>query len=346
MSKQVNTIQIERFLERKYLTRDVVITSSFLSLFLVIGFFENNLILSDNGLGLFQHKSIWFFLITSVFVPFAIRQVLVEPSCSLEKNTIENIKAKFLEISQLPSTSVLFTVTRTVGFLCFVGNTLQNAHLFNHLPFDFWDSINYPISYGVTRLYKFYLFAHLIPIIVIYIYILLKAISELIILDDKDIKEYPALNDKHLNSLCDMGLNVMLILIIPFIISSIVVYLTHDRFDPTTVTTFIVAFACTVGSMLMYMLMVKNFYISMLKYSQKNIQMIDYQLAKIHKYILFTHFRGHNNVKLDACLKKEKYLYQIKQRIEVQRKYPLATKAICTSIAPMVPALIKIAFNF
>lgn len=346
MNKQVNTIQIEIFLERKYLTRNAVITISFLSLFLVIGFFEKNLILPCNGLGLFQHKSIWFFLITGVIVPFAIRQVLVEPSCGLEKNTVENIKAKFLEISQRPSTSVFFAITRTVGFLCFVGNTLQNAHIFNHLPFDFWDSINYPISYGVTRLYKFYLFAYLIPIIVIYIYVLLKAISELIILDDKDIKEYPALNDKHLNSLCNMGLNVLLILIIPFIISSIIVYLTHDRFDPTTITTFIVAFTCTVGSMLMYMLMVKNFYISMAKYSQKNIQTIDYQLAKIHKYILFTNFCGQNSAKLDACLKKEEYLYQIKERIEAQRKYPLAIKAICTSIAPMMPALIKIAFNF
>lgn len=346
MNKQVNIIQIERFLERKYLIRDVAITISFLGLFLVIGFFEKNLILPGNGLGLFQHKTIWFFLLTNVFAPFAIRRVLVEPSCSLEKNTVENIKTKFGEISQLRFTSVLFTIVRMVGFLCFVGNTLQNAHIFNHLPFDFWDSISFPISYGVTRLYKFYLFAHFIPIIVIYIYVLLKAISELIILDDEDIKEYPALNDRHLNSLCNMGLNVMLILIIPFIISSIIVYLTHDRFDPTTVATFIIAFTCTVGSTLMYMLMVKNFYISMSKYSQKNIQMIDFQLAKIHKYILFTHFRRQNSAKLEACLKKEKYLYQIKERIEVQRKYPLIIKAICTSIAPIVPALIKIAFNF
>lgn len=171
MNKQVNIIQIERFLERKYLIRDVAITISFLGLFLVIGFFEKNLILPGNGLGLFQHKTIWFFLLTNVFAPFAIRRVLVEPSCSLEKNTVENIKTKFGEISQLRFTSVLFTIVRMVGFLCFVGNTLQNAHIFNHLPFDFWDSISFPISYGVTRLYKFYLFAHFIPIIVIYIYL-------------------------------------------------------------------------------------------------------------------------------------------------------------------------------
>mgnify|MGYP001060926717 CR=1 FL=1 len=345
MNKQVNTIQIERFLERKFLIRDTVITGSFLCLFLVIGFFEKNLMLPGDGLGLFQHKTIWIFLLMSVFVPLAIRQVLAEPNCVLEKNTVENIKTKFLTISQLPSTSVLFTTARTVGFLCFVGNTLQNAYIFNRLPFDFWDSINYPISYGVTRLYKFYLFACLIPIIIIYVYILLKAIAKLIILDDNEIKDYPALNDKHLNNLCNLGLNVMLILIIPVIISSIVVYMTHDRFDPTTVTTFIVAFTCTVGSMLMYMLMVKNYHISMSKYSQKNIRKIDFQLAKIHEYILFTHFHRHNSAKLDAYLKKEKYLYQIKERIELQRKYPLAAKAICTSIAPMVPALIKIAFN-
>lgn len=162
------------------------------------------------------------FLLTNFFVPFAIRRVFVEPSCSLEKNTVENIKTKFGKISQLPFTSVLFTIVRTVGFLCFVGNTLQNAHIFNHLPFDFWDSISFPIRHSVTRLYKFYLFAHFIPKIIIYIYVLFKAISELIILDDEDIKEYPALNDRHLNSLCNMGLNVMLILIIPFIISSII----------------------------------------------------------------------------------------------------------------------------
>ena len=343
--KQKNLIKIDRFFNKKYLKSDSLISLTFLILFLVVGWFESNWFLPNNSLGILEHKNIWFFLFINFFIPIIVSQSFKILEFNIPKNAIKKLKSNFKEISESKITIILQQFAKAAGFCCFIGNSLQNAHLINQLPFDYWDSINYPISYITSRFYKLYLFVFFIPVVLVYGFILLKAIQKTIENNIKTSETSLAENCEQINILCNFGLDILLVLIIPFIILSIVVYSIHDRLDITTISTMVASGVCTLTALIVYAFLIKSFYINISQFKRENIKKINSQLSKIHRYVLSYRFGVDSDRALDAYLKKEECLSRIKENIDSISKYPHILKAIFTIVSPMIPSFIKLLFT-
>lgn len=346
MYNQNNMIKIERFIEIKYLKKDFIIVFSYITLFLIFGFIEKNLFLPDDGLGLLEHITIWIFLVINLIIPFFININFRILEKNINQGTFDKLKIFFIENTKYKSIIVLLNFTITIGFCCFVGNSLQNAHIINTLPFDYWDSINYIMCFVMSRLYKFYLFVYFIPVTLVYVFVLIKSISNLLVITEDEMAEYPIKNYMQLNILCDFGLNTLLTILIPIILFSCSVYLVHNRIDITTITTMIVAVVSALVFFIMYILLIKKFYLSVIKYKKKHIEEIDLQLSKIHQAIVKSSFNKKNSNELDSYLKKEKYLWDCRERINKISKYPLIIKAIFTILSPLIPTFLKIFLSF
>lgn len=178
------------------------------------------------------------------------------------------------------------------------------------------------------------------PTVLVYIHILIKSVSKLVVISD--MKKYPIANLAQLNALCNFGLKILLTILLPFIAFSIAVYLIHERFDITTGTTIAISIICTAIYLSMYILLIKNFRASLAKYKRNHLKQINEKLSKIHRYILESRFYEMDSEKLEICLKEEKYLWEIKEKIEKQSNFPHAIKALVTSIFPLIPTFIKI----
>ena len=174
MNRPQNIIEFSRFTDKKSVRNDFRIALGFLAIFLIVGLIEKNWILPNDGLGLLQHKNIWIFLLINLISPFIISKTVKTLECNIDAITFENLKNVFRDNAKLKAIAVLQHFAQAIGFCCFVGNSLQNAYIINQLPFDYWDSINYILSYIISRVYKLYLFAYFIPTVLIYIFILLK----------------------------------------------------------------------------------------------------------------------------------------------------------------------------
>lgn len=333
-------IQIERFSEGKMIKKDLLIPILFLSSFLIIGFLEKNLILPGNGLGLFQHKSIWIFLAINILLPITIKNCFSALNCRIDAQSINVLKAEFANVSSLKSTELLVQFSRVAGFCFFIGNTLQNAKVINQLPFDYWDAIKYPISYIVSRAYKLYLFPLFIPDLILYIFVLMKSVAKLVVIREAD--KYPIANYTQIKVFCTFGTNIILALVIPVVISSVEVYLVHDRFDVTTIATILVSFLCAIISLFMYISLIKNYYVSLSDYKKNHIKQIDSRLAEIHHYFLGHTHEDAESSKLEMLLKEEEYLSRVKEDIETQNKFPSVIKALITSVTPLLPTIVKI----
>lgn len=337
-------IQFERFTEQKHLKWDAFLPIVFCSSFLAVGLFEKNLILPQNGKGLLQHENIWMFLTLNFLLPILISKFIKKAECDIDKSTYIDLKKKFTDISHRNFTIFLFNLFRVIGFIIFIFNSLQNANLINKLPFDFWDSINYPLCYVVSRVHKFYFFSHFIPTMLLYAYILIVSLSKLIESSGDKFISYPIKNYVELNVLCNLGLDILLTIVISFTAFCLIVYSIHNRFDITTITTIIISVGCSGITILMYMLLAKNYYVRISNYVKKNIKKIDTQLSEIHQYVLKTQVSQVCDSQLDTCLKREGYLSLVKEKLEKQSKIPCTVKAIVTALIPIIPSIIKV-FN-
>lgn len=340
-----NTLKIERFVEKKYIKFDCIIVLLFTILFVTISVLENNLFLQNNGLGLFEHINVWIFLLANLLVPFVLNR-----NCKILQNNVDDdiftkLKDIFAQNAEHQSIKILSNFIVAIGFCFFVGNSLQNAHIINPLPFNYWDSSDYVISYIISRIYKLYLFAYFMPVTFVYTLLSIKSASELLRITDKEMEDYPLKNYMQLNALCNFGLNTLLTIIIPVLLFSGGIYLIHDRFDITTISTIIIATLSTFGLLILYIFLINKYYISVLKYKKIHIVQIDVELAKVHKNILDIKISERKNNMLDLYLKKEEYLWKCKERIEKISKFPLVVKAIITIISPLIPTLTKIVFS-
>lgn len=341
--RQKNTIKIDKFTNDRYLKKDSLIALIFLLVFLVVGKLESNWFLPNNGLGFLEHKNIWIFMLINFLVPIIINLSFKILKYNIDEDSIKKLTGNFEDISGSKAMTILQQFLQAVGFLCFVGNSLQNAHLINRLPFDYWDSINYLSSYIASRLYKLYLFVFFIPTVIIYSFILLKSVQKTIANNEKS--SYFVEDYEQVNALCNFGLNIMLILVIPFIILSVAVYSIHDRFDITTITTIIASGVCTLTALVVYAFLIKSFYIKISQYKRENIKKINVQLAKIHHHVLNYKLGVGCDKTLDVYLKKEECLCRIKENIDSISKCPHIVKAFFTIVSPMIPSFLKLLFT-
>lgn len=338
------TIKFDRFNEKKYIIIDLITVGSFAIWFIIIGLFEKNLFLPNEGLGLFEHINIWLFLTANILVPIIFSLNYKNMTNNVEQNVLDNLQNIFIQKSNNKRIKILYNLLTIIGFFFFVGNSLQNAHFINPLPFDFWDSIDFVISYMISRTYKLYLFAYFMPLAFVYAYILIISTSELLKITDAEMKEYPIKNYMQLNTLCKFGLDTLMIVIIPILLFSGGIYLVHDRLDITTISTIIITVLSIWGLLSLYILLSSKFYVSVIKYKKNHIMQIDSALSDIHQAILNIEVVENDSNKLELYLQKQDYLWNCREKIEKISELPLVVKAIITIITPLIPTLLKFLF--
>ncbi len=335
-------IKFDRFSGKKLLRKDFIIWIIFVILLFFCGILEKNLFLSGNGLGLLEHINVWIFIITNLMVPWFISRQISELERNINSVALKKLKKTFNKNANLPFTTIIFRLVKIVGFCYFVGNSLQNAHIINNLQFAYWDSIDYILSYIVSRIYKFYLFAYFFPTTLVYVYIFIQTISETLAITESDMEYYPIKNYIQLNFLCDMGLNLLLIIVFPFILLSSGIYLVHHRLDIVTISTLIISGVITAVFMYMYVLLIHNYHRSIIEYKRKHIAQIDFELFEIHKNIIKYDYSFPKHNSLEDILKRELYLRECKERILGISEFPLIIKAGVTILSPTIPTLIKL----
>ncbi len=345
MHRRSGIMEIERFMNKKHVTKDAIIVLAFIVIYILGSLFEQNLFLSDDGLGLLEHINIWIFLFANLIIPFMIYYLFKTLKYYIDMDNLNQLKETFRTISKHKVTKIIFDFATAVGFCCFVGNSLQNAKIINPLPFDYWDSSRYIVSYIISRVHKLYLFAYFIPCVLTYVFILINSISKLLVINENEMGEYPIKKHEQLSMLCNFGLNILLTITLPLILLSCGVYFVHARFDITSTTTIIISLVSTFICFGMYILLIKKFYTSITVYKKRHIEQINLQLAEIHQYILNAQFDENSYEKIDIYLKKEEYLMQAKENIEKMNKFPHIIKAIITSISPFIPTLFQNLFQ-
>lgn len=343
MDRQKKVIKFDRFLNPEIILKDIVVVFSFVVVFFIVCSIEKNLFLPNNGLGLLQHRNIWLFLLINVFIPILLYLIFKYLQNNLCQENWISLINEFKKNSELVSVRLLQTLLVTIGLCCFAGNTMQNANLINQLSFDYWDAIHYPISYITSRVYKLYLFAYFMPTILVYVFILIKSVSKLLEIPDEKMDEYPIENYEQLNILCNLGLNILLVMSISSMLLAGNIYTIHHRWDITTITSIIISFMGSTAFLGMYLYLIKNYRVSMIKYKKRKLEQIDIELAKINKYIIDSNPKSDND--LDIFIKKGKYLWKIKKKINNMSCFPYKIKGLFVSISPLAPTLLETVFQ-
>ncbi|MEI4392026.1 hypothetical protein V9Z07_10465, partial [Streptococcus suis] len=331
---------IKKYLEtpsmiRKYMSiQDTIIGIFIIFILIGCGFLDKNWILSNSGKGLFQHLNIWLFIVINIFQPLHFIASYKSITRKISKEFSSELQKKFLTDNIFYS--LITPLVYSVGFIVFLYNSLQNAGVLNHLPFDYWDNIKYGLSYLVSRIYKFYLYSWYFPRVSILVLKTIYSIAEILKISEHKIKRYPFEEYLELNILCNFGLNILTALSVPLLALFSGTYLVHNRIDSTVIFGGLISFGSSLFLLFIYFLMIKNYRISVLKYKNHHIKLIDQELSSVYDNII------NDGAVNNSILEKSKYLEHIKQKIETIDAYPLLIKAIITSFLPTIPMLIKI----
>jgi hypothetical protein len=206
-----------------------------------------------NGYGYFEHPGIFGWYLIQFIIPLVIYSTLKAASRSgkhyqavVTRNKVFSFQGRvfnpmvtFVRFGTPASRSV-FALLFLIGFAEFAWNTFQNLSPGKLAPLDFWDSIHFPFGYFVSRVYKFYVDALLLPSIVhIFAGIVWTNINVIRLLSrQKEVRLAPFNPDKY------GGFSFLANLILSPTISALlisglaffgVVY-THRTFDISTVT--------------------------------------------------------------------------------------------------------------
>ena len=163
------TIKFEKFENSTHIKKHCIIPILCTIAFIFSGTIQKNLFLPANNCGLFEHINIWIFLSTNIACPLLLYKLFSNLKKDLDEKTYSKLKKNFEKIEKYTLTQILKQFSRVIGFVFFVVNSLQNAKLINQLPFDYWDSSNYPLSYILSRIYKLYLFVYFIPYFLMFV---------------------------------------------------------------------------------------------------------------------------------------------------------------------------------
>jgi hypothetical protein len=144
---------------------------------LAAGAWDRSFVLAGRDVGLFEHPAIWAFLGVQVALPLAIRRSLINLARArpqirtITKGHVrpagESVVRPVLQFVELedPLSRTTAALFYGIGLVAFVWNTYQNQLPGVVVPYDFWDSKTYQAGFWVTRAYKLYLFAWLLPYI-------------------------------------------------------------------------------------------------------------------------------------------------------------------------------------
>ena len=127
-------------------------------------------------MGLIEHPAIWAFFCLQIALPLSLRRsirkllgtrVSLRDLGVLAGKPSGQLVDPILKFSDLQgkTTRLVATLLYCFGLTAFVWNTYQNQLPGIVVPYDFWDSKTYFWGFWITRIYKLYLFAWLLPYI-------------------------------------------------------------------------------------------------------------------------------------------------------------------------------------
>jgi len=142
--------------------------------FLVASTVDGSLILEGRNVGLLEHPAIWAFLVLQIALPLCIRRSIKKlQGTRLRGGEMMRLDGRCSDLILAPvgrflrlrgkESRVVATLIYCAGLSAFVWNTYQNQRPGLVVPYDFWDSRTYFWGFWITRVYKLYLFAWLLP---------------------------------------------------------------------------------------------------------------------------------------------------------------------------------------
>ena len=143
---------------------------------LVGSIIDGSLVLEGRNVGLLEHPTIWAFFSLQIALPISLRRstrkllrarTSLRALGALDANSSEQLIVPLLRFSTLRDGEARLVATAfyCFGLTAFVWNTYQNQLPGVVVPYDFWDSKTYFCGFWITRIYKLYLFAWLLPYI-------------------------------------------------------------------------------------------------------------------------------------------------------------------------------------
>lgn len=137
---------------------------------------DRSLFLEGRNVGLMEHPTIWAFLGLQIALPISLRRSTrkllkartnLRALGALDDRPSEQLIVPLLRFSTLRGRKARLVATAfyCFGLTAFVWNTYQNQRPGMVVPYDFWDSKSYFWGFWITRIYKLYLFAWLLPYI-------------------------------------------------------------------------------------------------------------------------------------------------------------------------------------
>lgn len=157
-----------------FATQCLIVTGVWMVILLAASAIDQNLVLPGRDVGFLEHPAAWGFLILQTAIPVSIGRTIRklrhlklengEISTDHEKESdliITSVK-EFLRLNTRGS-QLAVSLIYCVGIAALVWNSYQNQFPRIIVPYDFWDSTTFILSYITTRVYKIYLFLVLLP---------------------------------------------------------------------------------------------------------------------------------------------------------------------------------------
>ncbi len=167
--------QVVRLFKNRPEKQSLVVTLVFVLLIILASSIDHTFLLAGTDIGLFEHPTIWTFLILQAIIPYIFKKAvdnlfefLEGADIVKEGKDLSKYKTVFTNNVHRKTNAgkVIYSFLITVGLGCFVWNSFQNQDPYRIVGFDFWDSINHVFGYWITRVYKFYLWVLFFPSIV------------------------------------------------------------------------------------------------------------------------------------------------------------------------------------
>lgn len=237
---------------KNFITQNVIISITVTLLIVLSSVIDGTLFLSKEDIGLLEHPAIWAFIAAQIFIPIvlvkSLEKFLEIPQWEqgiISRDFLNQKFVVYLEVfksnvsRQTNLGRVVYSIFISIGFVGFIWNSYQNQLPVKFLGFDFWDSINHPYGYWITRFYKFYLWVILFPPLAHIQVLLLFSVRDLV--KDATLTDNLNLNPYHQDNCGGASIFIDTVLkpVFPILIISsmltLCVFIVHQKFDPTTI---------------------------------------------------------------------------------------------------------------
>lgn len=213
---------------------------------------DQTIFLDEHPVGFLEHPAIFVFLLSQAVLPFFVERGLVSfLRLSERSDTVLSPEVAQKELprycSWLRESIVLRTNTGRVvyvvfviaGFAFFAWNSFQNQLPYTLVGKDFWDSALHPWGYWSTRLYKFYVWLVVAPLLAHAQVMLVIAMKNFLLSAVRQrgltLEPYHADGCGGVKVFIDSVLSPMIPVVISAVLLTLSAFFVHRKYDVTTI---------------------------------------------------------------------------------------------------------------